>query len=104
MIYLTADITELPRALCIKLAITEREVFIEKEGVIFTGKSADNQVVYLRTNTPLPPHQIMALRDTIAKITLDANLMSKASLGLKVFYRPSLALAENRKLSSYALT
>lgn len=102
MIYLTADITELPRALYIRLTLTERAAFIKKGGVIFTGKSADNEVVHLRTSVPLQAHQIVALRDTIAKITLDATAVSVDGIGLKVFYRPSVALAANKNSSHYA--
>lgn len=103
MIYLTADITELPRTLLITLTLTEAATFIEKGGVIFTGKSADNQIVHLRTDTPLQAHQMIALRDAISKITLSSKVISMAWVGLQVFYRPSLALAKPTPVSAYAL-
>lgn len=103
MIYLTADVTELPRALHITLTITDKAAFINKGGVIFTGKSADNQLVYLRTDVPLQAHQMIALRDAISKITMTSTVINMAWVGLKIHYRPSLALAANKSQTSYAL-
>lgn len=103
MIYLTADITELPRVLYITLTITDAASFIKEGGVIFRGKSADNQVVCLRTNTPLQAHQMIALRDAIAKISITSTVINMAWVGLKIYHRPSQAWANDTNSACYAL-